>query len=129
MAYEPYADEAYYTDVYGGVMISADDLPKALRQASHHVDSLTFNRIVGRGFANLTPYQQEIIRETVCTQADFETENADLIESILSSYSLNGVSMQFSDAWNVYADKGVAMRRDVYALLSQTGLCCRLAVV
>ena len=24
-------------------------------------------------------------------------------------------------------DKGVAMKRDVYALLSQTGLCCRLA--
>ena len=129
MAYKPYADEVYYTNVYGGTLISADDLPKALRQASRHVDSLTFNRIVGCGFANLTPYQQEIIRETVCSQADFEAQNADLIESVLSSYSLNGVSMQFSDAWNVYADKGVAMRRDIYAILSQTGLCCRLAVV
>ena len=128
MPYEPYADEAYYMDVYGGTLISTEDQLKALRQASRHVDSLTFNRIVGYGFANLTPYQQEIIREVVCSQAEFEAENADLIESILSSYSLNGVSMQFSDAWNVYADKGVAMRRDVYALLSQTGLCCRLAV-
>ena len=126
---EPYADTAYYLDVYGGTLIPAENLPKALRQASRHVDSLTFNRIAGRGFVNLTPYQQEIVREVVCSQADFETENADLIETVLSGYSLNGVSMQFADGWNIYADKGVAMRRNVYALLSQTGLCCRLAVM
>lgn len=63
----------------------------------------------------------------VCQQAEFETENADMIASVLSSYSINGVSMQFGSAWNVFTDKGVAMRRDTYALLCQTGLCCRLA--
>ena len=30
-------------------------------------------------------------------------------------------------SWNVFTDKGVAMKRDVYALLQQTGLCCMLA--
>ena len=91
------------------------------------VDSLTYNRIVGRGFSNLTTYQQEIIREVVCMQADFEYENADEINSVLSSYSINGVSAQFGSSWNVFTGKGVAMKRDVYALLQQTGLCCMLA--
>lgn len=74
----------------------------------------------------LTPFQQDIIREVVCLQADFEYENADEIGSILSGYSINGVSAQFGSSWNVYTDKGVAIRSDVYTLLSQTGLCCRL---
>ena len=127
MAYEAYADVIYYTETYRGSTVPTDDLEKALRQASRHIDSLTYNRIVGRGFSNLTEFQQEIIREVVCQQADFEHENADMIDSVLSGYSLNGASVQFGDSWNVYADKGVAMKKDVYALLSQTGLCCRLA--
>lgn len=127
MAYKSYASESYYEGQYEGTLIPEDDQRKALIQASRHVDSLTFNRIVGIGFDNLTEYQKGIIREVVCQQADFETENADMISSVLSSYSINGVSMQFDSAWNVYTDKGVAMRRDTYALLCQTGLCCRLA--
>ena len=77
--------------------------------------------------SNLTPFQQDLIREVVCQQADFETENADEINTVLQSYSINGVSMQFGNSWNVFTDKGVAMKRDVYAMLCQTGLCCRLA--
>ena len=127
MAYKSYASESYYEGRYEGTLIPEDDQKKALIQASRHIDALTFNRIVGRGFSNLTEYQQEIIKEVVCQQAEFETENADMIASVLSSYSINGVSMQFGSAWNVFTDKGVAMRRDTYALLCQTGLCCRLA--
>lgn len=127
MAYEAYATSEYYKNEYPGELIPEGQLKKALRQASRHVDALTFNCIVGRGFFSLTEYQQEIIREVVCQQADFETENADMIASVLSSYSINGVSMQFGSAWNVFTDKGVAMRRDTYAMLQQTGLCCRLA--
>ena len=82
---------------------------------------------MSQGFSNLTEFQQNAIREVVCLQADFEIENADEINSILTSYSINGVSAQFGDSWNICVDKGVAMKRDVYALLSQTGLCCRLA--
>lgn len=127
MAYEVYVTVEYYRNTYDGVLIPEDDLEKVLKQASRHVDSLTYNRIVGRGISNLTAYQQEIIREVVCMQADFEYENADEINSVLSSYSINGVSAQFGSSWNVFTDKGVAMKRDVYALLQQTGLCCMLA--
>ena len=127
MSYEPYASPGYYQGKYEGTLIEDDDLKKALVQASRHIDSLTYNRIVGRGFSNLTRFQQDIIQGVVCQQADFETENADEINSILSSYSINGVSAQFGSSWNIFTDKGVAMKRDLYALLCQTGLCCRLA--
>lgn len=127
MPYEPYVPMEYYRGVYKGSIIPDNDLEKTLRQASRHIDSLTYNHIVGQGFSNLTPFQQDLIREAICQQADFEYENADEISTILSSYSLNGASVQFGQSWNVYTDKGVAMKRDTYALLSQTGLCCRLA--
>lgn len=128
MAYEPYVTPEYYQEAYGGSMIPKDEQKRALAQASRHVDSLTYNRIVGQGFSNLTSFQQELIQEVVCLQADFEYENADEINTVLSSYSLNGASAQFGKSWNVFMEKGVAMKRDVYALLSQTGLCCRMAV-
>lgn len=127
MSYVPYATPEYYTDTYGGTLILENDIARALQIASRHIDSLTYNRIVGRGFSSLTQFQQDIIQDVVCQQADFETENADEINSILSSYSINGVSAKFGSSWNIFTDKGVAMKRDLYALLCQTGLCCRLA--
>lgn len=127
MSYEAYVTPEHYLEKYGGSIVPEKELPKVLWQASRHIDSLTYNRIVGRGFSNLTRFQQDIIQDVVCQQADFETENADEINSILSSYSINGVSAQFGSSWNVFTDKGVAMKRDLYALLCQTGLCCRLA--
>lgn len=127
MPYEPYVTPEYYRDTYKGSTVPADEQERVLRQAGRHIDSLTYNRIVGRGFSSLTPFQQDVIREVVCQQADFEHENADEINTILQGYSINGVSAQFGQSWNVYTDKGVAMKRDVYSLLSQTGLCCRLA--
>lgn len=122
MAYEPYATPADYAELFPDEegMTAA-----ALRQASRHIDSLTFNRIVAAGFDNLTDFQKEVVKESVCRQARFETENADLISSVLSSYSINSVSMSFGDSWNVMVQDGVAMQKDVYALLRQTGLCYR----
>lgn len=127
MTYEPYATPEIYETVYGGSAIPEMEQKRALITASRHIDSLTYNRIVGRGFSELTPFQQEIVREVCCLQADFEYENADELETVLSGYSINGVSAQFGSFWNVYMENGVAMKRDVYALLSQTGLCCRIA--
>ena len=125
MAYIPYATEEDY-DIYGTEVIPEEDIERALRLASRHIDSLTYNRIIGQGFSYLTDFQQEVIKEVVCRQAEFEFENADEIASVLSSYSINGVSAEFGDSWNLYTDMGVAMQRDNYELLKQTGLCCRL---
>ncbi len=120
-----YADADYYSLEYKGTEIPAEELDKALQTASMHIDTLTYNRIVGRGFSNLTPFQQDIIKRVCCMQAEFEQENAELINSVLKNYAINGVSMSFGDSWNVNVENGVAIRRDVYALLCQTGLCTR----
>ena len=123
MSYTSYATVEEYTQLLpDAVEVTEADL----RQASRHIDSLTYNRIVAAGFENLTQFQQEIIKEVCCRQAQFEVENEDAISSVLSSYSINGVSMNFGSSWNVFTEHGVAMRRDVYSLLQQTGLCCRL---
>ncbi len=127
MPYESYADPIYYREIYHGTRIPEEEQFSYLKNASRHIDSLTYNRIVGRGFSHLTPFQQEIIQEVVCMQAEFEFDNQDIINTVLSGYSLNGASIQFGKSWNVYQDKGVAMKKDVYAMLAQTGLCCRLA--
>ena len=127
MSYKPYVRKEEYTEIYNGSVIPDEELEKALRQACRHIDSLTFNRIVAAGFDHLTAFQQETIKEVVCLQADFEYENADEINTILSSYSINGVSAQFGSSWNVFMEKGIAMKRDDYSLLMQTGLCCRIA--
>lgn len=124
MAYEPYITTEEYRDLYPDGPEASEQI---LRQVSRHIDSLTFNRIVAVGFANLTEFQQELIKEVAARQTAFEVENADLISSVLSSYSINGVSMNFGgDSWNVFTEAGVAMQRDVYSLLMQTGLCCRV---
>ena len=124
MSYTAYATVEEYTQLLpDAVEVTAADL----RQASRHIDSLTFNRIVAAGFSSLTEFQQGVVKEVCCRQARFETENADVINSALSSYSINGVSMGFGgDSWNIVTAHGVAMPKDVYALLAQTGLCCRI---
>lgn len=128
MAYIPYADMEYYKKEYNGTALPDDELGRMLKTASRHIDALTYNRIIGQGFFCLTEFQQDIIKEVCCLQADFEYENADMIDTVISAYSLNGVSVQFENTWNVMISNGVAMKKDTYQLLQQTGLCCRLAV-
>ena len=125
--YDCYVSVAYYKDFFHGSIPSEFEIQRYLRQASRHIDSLTYNRIVGRGFSNLTQFQQELISEVCCEQADFEYENKELFDMVLQGYSINGVAMQFGSSWNVKIEKGIPMRRDTYEKLSQTGLCCRLA--
>lgn len=125
--YEPYADKEYYLGVFQG-QIPEEEIEKQLKQASRHIDTLTYNRIVGRGVSSLTEFQTDILKEVCCEQAEFEYNNKEIFDMILQGYSINGVSMQFGENWNVSIQKGVPIKRDMYELLSQTGLTCRLAV-
>ncbi len=118
--YKPYLSVEEYFDCGG---LNDENIEKYLIQASRRIDSLTFNRIIARGFENLTEFQQDIIKTVCFAMANFEYENADLINNVLQSYSVNGVSMQFGSSWNVAVIGGIAIRRDTYNLLMQTGLC------
>ncbi len=123
--YKPYADAEYYRTIYYGSVIPEEELDKALTKASRHIDTLTFNRIVKQGIESIPGFSQDVIMQVCCELADFEYENADLIQSVLSSYSINGVSMNFGQSFNMLVQDGVCIRREQYSLLSQTGLCCR----
>ena len=58
--------------------------------------------------------------------ADWETENVDYINSMLSSYSLNGASMSFTgQSASATVISGVLVIRDIYSHLQKSGLCTR----
>ena len=99
MAYKAYVTPKYYLETYRGTSIPKSELDLRLRDASRHIDSLTYSRIVGQGFSALTEFQQDVIREVVCRQADFEAENREALDCALSSYSINGVSMTLTAGW------------------------------
>ena len=66
-----YVDSEYYNS-YSKVI--SDNIEYKLEKASEAIDSITFNRIVGTGFSNLTEFQQDKIKKAVCMQADFIEE-------------------------------------------------------
>ena len=104
--------------------IPTEELNKRLRRACRDIDSLTYNRIVKTGFENLTEFQQELIKEAVQLHADFCFDNADLLDSPLAAYAINGVSMSF-DKSKIVTVGDVTTSSEVYSLLMQTGLCYR----
>ena len=120
-----YADLEYYKNTYCG-KLPEEEAEKALKQASKHIDILTYRRIAGVGFENLTPFQQETVKEVACMMADFESANASMINSLINSYSINGANISFSgECANCQIVDGIIIQKDVYAYLSQTGLTCR----
>ena len=104
--------------------IPAEQLEDKLKRACRDIDSLTFNRIVKAGFENLTEFQQGLIKEAVKLHADFCYENAELLDSPLAAYAINGVSMSF-DTSKIVTVSGTTTSSEVYSLLMQTGLCYR----
>lgn len=102
--------------------IPSEDSMRYIHSASRHIDTLTFGRIRKIGFNNLSEFQRDIIKETTALLSQFEYENSDLINSVINSYSINGVSMTFGDGWNVKVQNGVAISTDIFNLLAQTGL-------
>lgn len=120
-----YTDLEYYKNVYKGTLDDSE-ADKALIRAGRHIDTLTFNRIHEIGFEMLSDFQKEVVKECQCLMADWESENADYINSMLSSYSLNGASMSFSgNSANATVVNGVAVSREIYAHLQKCGLCSR----
>ena len=118
-----YADLEYYHN--NGGKLPDEEAEKALKQASRHIDILTYRRIAGVGFDNLTPFQQETVKEVACMMADFESANASMINSLINSYSINGASISFSgESANCQLVNGVIIQRNVYEILSLTGLTC-----
>lgn len=116
-----YVDTDYYNS-YSGIV--TDNLENKLNKASDQIDSLTFNRIVGIGFNNLTSFQQEKIKKAICMQADFQEKYGEYVNSPLSSFSAGSISVSLNSN-SVKCVNGVVTSNEVATLLNQTGLTCR----
>ncbi|ASA22320.1 hypothetical protein [Paenibacillus donghaensis] len=107
---------------YGDGVITPDELEKALERASDQVDALTYNRIVGRGLAGLTMFQQLNVTKATCQQADFHFQYGDYLAFPLSGYSAGSVSLSFKA---VEGAGGIQTTEAVSSLLAATGLTSR----
>lgn len=121
----PYADYDWYRDVFGGQ--AGEGIALYLDRASDAIDALTFNRIRAIGWDNLTEFQQGQVRKACCVQADFLAENADALDSALSSYAINGVSMTFGNGALYRVVGGVPVANAALVLIRSTGLASALA--
>ena len=122
---ETYADINDYVAMrLGGYNDNGPDAGQ-FELASDAVDALCFGRVRKIGFANLTEFQQEKVKKAVCLHVLFLQNYGDLLNSPLSSYGINGVSMSF-DAAKVVIQGGVTTNQAVMQQLRQSGLATRL---
>lgn len=113
-----YVDEAYYISFSG---LIDKKLNNKLERASDQIDALTFNRIVGIGFENLTEFQKDKVRKAVCLHANFVDQYGEYIDMPLSGFSAGSTSVSF----NANKVNGVTTTQEVLNYLKQTGLTCR----
>ncbi len=120
-----YVTTDYYLNVYGGTTITPSELNNYLQLAQEKIDEVTFNRIIGIGFDNLTDFQQENIRKSICRQAEYYFENGVSPLSIVSSYSVLDVSVNIDTTNETEAHKA-CMDEFAYMCIKKTGLTSRL---
>lgn len=115
-----YADVNFYLESFPqGTQEASCEIEASLALAEMKIDEVTFNRIRGRGFENLTEFQQEKIKLATCYQADYIHENGyDGAE--IQSYSVLDISVTVKDSGKTYEKRGLCPV--AYALLQQTGL-------
>ena len=98
------------------------DIQEVLDLAEMKVDEVTFNRIRGIGFDNLTEFQKDKVRKAVCVQADYIQEYGGYTdgEPQIESYSVLDISVSVSNKQTDAERAGMATL--AYKLLEQTGL-------
>lgn len=117
-----YLSYEQYKEHYPDTTITENQFTALENRAENDINGLTFNRITA--IENLTRFQQKLVRQAVAMQITFISDNSELIDSPLSSYSISGVSMSF-DKSKIMACDGVTTTRQIYNYLVQTGLCYR----
>lgn len=120
-----YVSKEYYQGTFKG-KIPEEEIEKNLKLAQNKIDCITFNRILGIGFDNLTDFQKEKVRNAICYQADYIKEHGYNNEdnSDISSYKVLDISVTVKAKNN--ADKTKAelenMSELAYSEIVQTGL-------
>ncbi|HAT4254977.1 hypothetical protein ACSXCH_10330 [Clostridium perfringens] len=113
-----YIDSSYYKENFKGKVILDENIDNRLERASDQIDVLTYNRIIGIGFENLSPFQQDKIKKAVCLQAEFIEQYGEFINMPLSGYSAGSTSVSFNGS----IVNGITTTKEVINYISQTGL-------
>ncbi|CAM3833311.1 hypothetical protein ACRTCC_000277 [Clostridium perfringens] len=113
-----YVDSSYYRENFKGIILNDDTLENRLERAADQIDVLTYNRIIGIGFENLSPFQQDKIKKAVCLQAEFIEQYGEFINMPLSGYSAGSTSVSFNGS----IVNGITTTKEVINYISQTGL-------
>ena len=120
-----YVSKEYYQETFKG-NIPEKEIEENLKLAQNKIDRITFNRIVGIGFDNLTEFQKEKVRESICYQADYIFENGYNSEdnSDISSYSVLDISVNVQTKDNNSKTQAELenMSELAYDAIVQTGL-------
>lgn len=121
-----YSSIDYYRNTYNGTAIESDsDILRFLEDASLKIDILTYNRIRKLGIENCSEWEQEIIKKVECIIADFYFKNSSDLETIINTYSINGVSIKYGETnANITNVNGVTIPRFAYELLNMTRFTC-----
>lgn len=101
-----------------------ENVDQATSRAGRDIDTLTFCRIRALGWEGLTPFQRGVVSNATKELAEFQAANAELLESTVSGYSINGVTVQYTGGVSTTRISGVVISRELYAQLEQTGLTC-----
>lgn len=121
-----YATSEYYFNEFKGTVLSKGNEDRYLQEASEKIDSITFNRIVGRGFDNLTQFQKDKIQKAVCYQAEYILKNGynDEEKQDVSSYSVLDISVTVKEKTNTEKTQAAkeCMSEKAYDLILKTGL-------
>lgn len=119
-------DLNYYFDTYGGTVLTSDDAGlKALNKAYRQINIICKNRLDNGNVDSMPEDVQDIVKTVICEQADFNAANADLINSALSEYKINGVSVKFSTNGQVLNEGGIFIRGELISQLAIYGLTYR----
>lgn len=116
-----YVDSTYYKESFKGIIIPKEEIENKLIRASDQIDTITYNRINGMGFDNLTEFQKDKVKKAVCIHAEFIEKYGAYIDTPLSGFSAGSTSISF----NTNKVNGISTTQEVLNYLKQTGLTCR----
>ena len=116
----------YYFDVYGGNILQNDDTAlKLLKKAEKQVDIITYHKILNGKIAERGEPLLSIVKDIICEQAEFISNNEDLTESTYKKYSINGVTVETTPSNTLIQIEGIYIKRSLYNELVSYGLCYR----
>lgn len=104
--------------------IDEKEFQELLLLAEQKINKVSFNRIIGIGFENLTDFQKEKVEQAITYQIRYFQINGTDESSNLSSYSVLDISVNVDKNNQTEAEK-LNMSSIAYDYMQETGLCTR----